>query len=119
MSHTHKQDVYTFNQNLPNFNAVRVTSENELSSFIRKNGECNSDADVVCISNDTVQQTSLLSRPPPVIRKPDSCKDHCNKKRKLTLSPVFETNHVDIVGGIVTALLPALSKAVGGISNSG
>ena len=116
LSYTRKQDVYAFNQNMPDSNAIKVTSVAELSSF-------------AAIKNQP--QQSFLPKPaenvakshlmfetphqmPPLTRKPSTVAPQSAKRKRLQLSPVVENDDVpeSLVNSLVTNLVPALLDAL-------
>ena len=113
LCYTRKQDVFVFDQNNPNTDAIKVTSTTELDDFTKRKNE-NVDDALSRFREVMSDNAQTPCPPPPLTKKPTTIPQSFVKKRKRSeLSPVEEANDTSsLAQQIVAALLPALRKVI-------
>ena len=115
LTFTRKQDVYAYNQNLPNADAAQVKSTNELRDFVapglsKKSTPPKPVFEIGKCINTPMQMPNLT-------RKPMSTVTQSVKRKRMQLSPSMEKDetpydHPNLVNDIVKNLVPALVLAL-------
>ena len=108
---TRKQDVYDFNQNLPNSDAVKVTSSHELNSLTLK------DVQPISSYHHLPNDEKIVDTPkqiPQLIRKPTTVIPFNSAKRKrIQVSPITENDaSASLANNLLDTLIPALVNAL-------
>ena len=111
LSFTRKQDVYAFNQNLPNSDAVKVTSSRELNSLTLK------EVQPISSYHHQPNDEKIVDTPkqmPKLIRKPTTAIPLNSAKRKrIQVSPITENDaSASLANNLLDTLIPALVNAL-------
>ena len=111
LSFTRKQDVYAFNQNLPNSDAVKVTSSRELNSLTLK------EVQPISSYHHQPNDEKIVDTPnqmPKLIRKPTTAIPLNSAKRKrIQVSPITGNDaSASLANNLLDTLIPALVNAL-------
>ena len=111
LSFTRKQDVYALNQNLPNSDAVKVTSSHELNSLTLK------DVQPISSYHHQPNDEKIVDTPkqmPQLFRKATTAIPFNSAKRKrFQVSPITEMDaSASLANNLLDTLIPALVNAL-------
>ena len=119
-SYTRKQDVFVFNQNLPNSDSVQVKSKYELEDFVANHEPRNVLAEPM--PRNDVSTSQVMDTPqqmPMLTRKPTTLVTQRVKRKRLQLSPAQEDDESSsLADNIAQTLIPALMKALKDVSRT-
>ena len=113
LAYTRRQDVFVYNQNHPNADAIQVKKTAELKDYVAIK---NPRQDRIPTKPTKVQLTNHIEtpkQPPTLTRKPSTLLPHGAKRERFQLSPALESEDTaSLANDIVQSLVPALVQAI-------
>ena len=113
LAYTRRPDVFVYNQNHPNADAIQVKKTAELKDYVAIK---NSKQDYIPTKPAQVQLTNHIEtpkQPPTLTRKPSTWLPHSAKRKRFQLSPALESEDTaSLANDIVQSLVPALVQAI-------
>ena len=129
---TRKQDLFAFNDNMPNSRAVKITQSQELSAFVIKERPEPTNQNIPQPPVTESGQTAVTKEPmevlntplPNLTRKPETpafSSNPARKRQRFQLSPVNEpdSGQENLVADLAKLLIPALIKEMTSAANEG
>ena len=116
LAYTRRQDVFVYNQNHPNADAIQVKKTAELKDYVAIK---NPKQDCIPTKPTQVQLNNHIEtpkQPPTLTRKPSFLLPHGAKRKRFQLSPALESEDTaspanDIVQSLVPAFVEAIKEA--------